>query len=105
MRHALDGLEHLVVPRLTGTSSYRAPNLRHLDFWSTSLEPGLTCQDAHNARAYVHVAVRRESTVPALRTVRFIFTLITRTLHGAYMVAHPDWPRICHPDLLRDLYR
>ncbi|EJF57915.1 hypothetical protein DICSQDRAFT_173537 [Dichomitus squalens LYAD-421 SS1] len=95
MHHDLDSLEHLVIPRLTGTSLYHAPNLWHLDFWSTSLEPGLTCQDAHNTRA----------TVPALRTVRFIFTLITRTLHGAYMVAHSNWLRICHPDLLRDQYR
>ena len=99
-------LEHLIVPHLPSPSLViNSPTLAHLDVWATPSGPGLRSrQDRSQAETYRLWTVNAtRSTAPALRTVRFIFTLSTDAiLQPSFKSAtsNPDWPWICHPSLL-----
>ena len=97
-------LEHLIVPH-SGPLMLDSPTLTHLDFWTA--DHGLKSpQQKSQADANRLFTVDPQSNVPSLRTVRFIFTP-GRNPGGSLQVpsskcatSDPDWPWICHPDLL-----
>ncbi|KAM5536267.1 hypothetical protein V8D89_010044 [Ganoderma adspersum] len=104
-------LEHLVVPKLKATASYPllldSPTLVHLDLWTPTSDR--LCgrrQDESSAAKYRRSAVKPESTVPSLRTVRLLLTEVDPSRRGcAACTSHtrnPDWPWVCHPSLLAE---
>ena len=106
-------LEHLVVPKLMRTASYPllldSPTLLHLDLWTTFADPACQQrQDGCTAAIYRRLAIRPESVVSSLRTVRLLFSGPPKNPTGPAWVGcrsygrDPDWPWICHPRLLAD---
>ncbi|KAI1789955.1 hypothetical protein LXA43DRAFT_947810 [Ganoderma leucocontextum] len=109
-------LEHLVIPKLLNTISYPllidSPTLVHLDLWASPKDQ--PSESAHRQpedqwhhrdaalATYRHIAVKPESNVPSLRTVRFLLTSHENGLLSDFKspTRHPDWPWICHPRLL-----
>ncbi|PIL34826.1 hypothetical protein GSI_02613 [Ganoderma sinense ZZ0214-1] len=96
-------LEHLIVP--STTLVLNSPMLAHLDLWTSMGSYDLKVrQDKARADTYREWVVDAvQSSVPALRTVRFLFMdPLLASLGYISAGINPDWPRVCHPALLGD---